>query len=179
MNYLTAIEQKLDISRFNTVPFIQTLSVKTKQRPENISLAIIAVAVVFFMLTGFGNKILLILAGFLYPAYKSFSALESEDKSDSKRWLTYWIVFGFTFAFKNLLNVVLSFIPFSNLLITIGLIAVYSPLTGGYVYVYDYAFKPFLQAYKTSIRKYIDMATEEINDKVNRGGKVAREQLSK
>lgn len=179
MNYLNLIEQKLNISSFSNIPFIKQLSVQTKQRPEHITLGILAVTVALFLLTGFGHKILLILAGFLYPAYKSFSALESEEKGDEKRWLTYWIVFGFVFAFKNLLNFVLAFIPFSNLILTAGLIAVYSPLTSGYVYVYEYAFKPFLKAYQTSIRKYIDMASEEIADKVNRGGKVAKEQLSK
>lgn len=179
MEYLATIEQRLDISRFNTIPFIQTLSVKSKQRPEHITLALIAIAVLFLTITGFGQKILLILFAFLYPAYKSFTALESEDKSDDKRWLIYWVVFGFVFAFKNLLWCVLSYIPFANLLLTAGLFAIYSPLTQGYIYVYEYAFKPFLQAYQTSIRKYIDMASDEIADKANRGGKVVREQLSK
>ena len=179
MNYLSIVEEKLNLSRFSNVPLVQTLAAKSKQRPEHITLAIAALTVVIFLLTGFGHKILLILAGFLYPAYKSFAALESEEKGDEKRWLTYWIVFGFVFAFKNLLGCVLCFIPFVNLFLTAGLIAVYSPLTNGYLYVYEYAFKPFLKAHQTSIRKYIDMASDEIADKVNRGGKLAKEQLSK
>ena len=179
MNYLSQVEEKLQISKFNTVPFIQTLATKSKQRPEHISLAILAVLALFFLVTGLGHKILFILVSFLYPAYKSFVALETEDRQDDNKWLVYWVTFGFVFAFKNLLNCVLCLIPGANLILTVALAMVYNPLVNGHVYVYEYAFKPFLKAYQTSIRKYIDMASEEVQDKVNKGGKLARDQLSK
>ena len=179
MNYIAQIEEKLDLARFNNVKVVQTLSTKTKMRPEHVSLAALSLLLVLFFLTGLGHKILLILLSFLYPAYKSFVALESEDKSDDKRWLVYWIVFGFVFAFKNLFWGILSLFPGTNLILSIALSAIYCPLTNGYVYVYEYAFRPVLKAYQTSIRKYIDMAKEEIQDKATRGGKLVNEQLSK
>lgn len=32
--------------------------------------------------------------GFLYPAYKSLVALETSNKEDDSKWLTYWVVFA-------------------------------------------------------------------------------------
>ncbi len=178
MNYVNQNEEKLDLARFNNVKVIQTIAMKTKMRPEHVSLAALTVLLTFFFLTGLGHKILLLLMSFLYPAYKSFVALESEDKADDKRWLVYWIVFGFVFAFKNLFWGILSLFPGTNLILSAALVAIYSPLTNGYVYIYEYAFKPTLKAYQTSIRKYIDMAKEELQDKASRGGRLVNEKLA-
>lgn len=179
MDYINQLEDKLELSRFNTLKVVQTISTKTKVRPEHVSLAILSLLLCFFFLTGLGHKILLMLLSFLYPAYKSFCAIESTDKSDDKRWLVYWVVFGFVFAFKNLFWGLLSLFPGTNLILSIALTAIYFPLTDGYIYVYEYAFAPVLKAYQTSIRKYIDMATEEIKDKAAKGGKMLNDQLSK
>ena len=35
------------------------------------------------------------VVGFVYPAYMSFKAIETEDDVDDDiQWLTYWVVFG-------------------------------------------------------------------------------------
>ena len=179
MNYISQIEEKLDLARFNNVKVVQTISTKTKMRPEHVSLIALSLLLVFFFLTGLGHKILLVLLSFLYPAYKSFVALETEDREDDKRWLVYWIVFGFVFAFKNLFWGLLTLFPGTNLILSLILASVYCPLTNGHIYIYEYAFKPVLKSYQCSIRKYIDMAKEELQDKASRGGKLVNEKLSK
>ena len=179
MNYVTQLEEKLELSRFNNLSVVHTIATKTKLRPELVSLAILSFLLCFFFLTGLGHKILLLLLSFLYPAYKSFTALETEDKSDDKRWMIYWIIFGFVFAFKNLFWGLLSLFPGTNLILSAALFFVYCPFTDGYIYIYEYAFKPVLKVYQTSIRKYIDMAKEELSDKLTKGGRLVNEQLSK
>ena len=173
MNYVSQVVEKLDIARFNNIKVVQNLAAQTKQKPEYISLALLSVILIFFLLTGIGHKILLLLLTFLYPAYKSFVSLETESREDDKRWLTYWIVFGFVFAFKNVFWGLLSLFPGVNLILALGLTAVYSPLTNGYLYVNDFVFKPAVKAYNTSFSKYVDMAKEEAADKLNKSGKGA------
>ena len=175
MNYVSQVVDKLDLARFNNIKMVQNLAAQTKLKPEHISLGVLSLFLVFFLLTGIGHKILLILLTFLYPAYKTFISLENDNRDDDKRWLTYWIVFGFVFAFKNLLWGLLSLFPGTNLILTVGLTAVYCSLTNGYLYVYDLAFKPALKAYQTSISKYVDMAKEETQDRVNKVTKSGNE----
>jgi receptor expression-enhancing protein 5/6 len=51
------------------------------------------------------------IIGFIYPAYLSFKALESESTADDKLLLTYWTVYGFITLFDPVISVVFSFIP--------------------------------------------------------------------
>ena len=50
-----------------------------------------------FVLFLFENafKIVSLLVGTIYPAYKSFKAIESKEKDDDTQWLIYWVVFAF------------------------------------------------------------------------------------
>ena len=50
--------------------------------------------VVFWLAFGFGGQLLTNMIGFVYPAYCSIQALESQRKQDDVQWLTYWVVFA-------------------------------------------------------------------------------------
>lgn len=52
------------------------------------------------------------LIGFVYPAYMSFKAIESEDKNDDTMWLTYWVVYSFFTIIEGFADVLLFWIPF-------------------------------------------------------------------
>ncbi len=169
MNYINNVISYLELSKLNQVPVIKTLSEKSKQKPEYVSLMLLTLLLTFFIFTSFGHTVLMILVNFLYPAYKSFKTLESRDQSDNKRWLVYWTIFGLVFAFKNFFSFFLSMLPGSTLILTVVLFIVYCPLTNGYEYIYVHALRPILMTYQSNIDKYIDMAKDEIKEKVNRG----------
>ncbi|CAH8655910.1 unnamed protein product [Dicrocoelium dendriticum] len=48
-----------------------------------------------YLLLGHGTAVLVLLIGFLYPAYQSIKAIESPSKDDDTQWLCYWVVFAF------------------------------------------------------------------------------------
>ncbi|XP_012235367.1 receptor expression-enhancing protein 5 isoform X2 [Linepithema humile] len=55
-----------------------------------VSLVLLAIYLVF----GLGQQLVCNIVGFVYPAYQSMKALESSNKEDDTKWLTYWVVFA-------------------------------------------------------------------------------------
>lgn len=51
------------------------------------------------------------LIGFVYPAYKSLLALESTNKDDDSKWLTYWVVFAAFSVVEFFSDILLSWFP--------------------------------------------------------------------
>merc|ERR1719348_2239692 len=49
---------------------------------------------------------------FAYPAFKSIKALESSNKEDDTKWLTYWVVYGFFSVMEFFSDIILSWLPF-------------------------------------------------------------------
>jgi len=58
------------------------------------------------------------LITFLYPAIASLKALETRQKDDDTKWLTYWVVFGFLGIFEFIGETLLSLLPFYYLVKT-------------------------------------------------------------
>lgn len=64
-----------------------------------------------YLIVGRAAQFVCNLIGFAYPAYKSLVALETSNKEDDSKWLTYWVVFAAFSVVEFFSDVLLSWFP--------------------------------------------------------------------
>ncbi|KAF8927512.1 TB2/DP1, HVA22 family-domain-containing protein [Dissophora ornata] len=99
----------------------------------------------------FAGKLLSNLLGWVYPAYRSFKALETPEKEDDKQWLTYWTVYGFVSILESFTDVLLYWFPFYFMIKTVFLLWLMIPYFNGAVTVYTRVLRPFLVQHRDEI----------------------------
>lgn len=96
-------------------------------------------------LTG-GVKLMVDLAGFLYPAYMSFKALEGGKNfdGDATQWMTYWIAFSFITLLESIFPFLMDKFKWYYV-IKLGIVVwLYHPKTNGAEVIYSSAIRPYV-----------------------------------
>ncbi len=113
--------------------------------------------IIFF---GLSAGTLCSIVGFLYPALKSFQAIEHRASSsaasssgDVTQWLIYWVVFAFFSIIENFIDVLLYWIPFYYAFKVAFLLWCMLPQTRGAKFLYDSFLKDFLKSKESMIDK--------------------------
>uniref|UniRef100_A0A1I8BF92 Receptor expression-enhancing protein n=1 Tax=Meloidogyne hapla TaxID=6305 RepID=A0A1I8BF92_MELHA len=61
------------------------------------------------VISAFFSRIVILLAGTLYPGYRSYKAVRTKDVKEYVKWMMYWIVFALFHASEALADILLAF----------------------------------------------------------------------
>lgn len=92
-------------------PYLTTLESKTGVNRVYVFFGLVGL-LTLYLLWGPNAGFLSHIIAFAYPAIASLKALETRQKDDDTKWLTYWVVFGFLGIFEFFGEYLLNFLPF-------------------------------------------------------------------
>mmetsp|Transcript_4250 Transcript_4250/g.14157 ORF Transcript_4250/g.14157 Transcript_4250/m.14157 type:complete len:169 (-) Transcript_4250:170-676(-) len=83
--------------------------------------------------------------GFLYPAYASYKAIESDATDDDTQWLTYWVVYSMMMIFESVADSFVFWIPGYRFAKCAFIFWLASPRFKGAIVLYEKVFKDALR----------------------------------
>merc|ERR1712221_30816 len=150
---------------------------KTKVQRKYIGLGvgIITMGLVFSTLA----PLVVNLIAFIYPAYKSIKALESNDKDDDSKWLTYWVVYGFFSCMEFFVDLILSWFPFYFIAKTCLFVWCMAPIkSNGSQFIYSHVILPWFLKNESKIDSAFNRGQKLLDDGLAEADKLAREKAA-
>ena len=101
------------------------------------------------------------MVGFIYPAFRSFRAIESKDTEDDTQWLVYWVVYSAFSVGEVFIDTLLFWIPFYYAFKFAFLVWLMAPPTvvpggPGARWLYDNFLKDFLLKHEEAIDRGLE-----------------------
>ncbi|KAL7567614.1 hypothetical protein ACA910_000210 [Epithemia clementina (nom. ined.)] len=149
---MEAVQEKLAPLRkkLDKYPQLQQLEDAVKV-PKEIIVSAAGLLFALIMVFGIGIASLSSLVGFVYPAFKSFQAVETKTKGDDVQWLVYWVIFAFFTILESFVEVLLYWIPFYYAFKLAFLLWAMLPQTKGAKFLYDSFLKDLLKKSESRI----------------------------
>ncbi|KFK25027.1 hypothetical protein AALP_AA8G057700 [Arabis alpina] len=101
------------------------------------------------MLGDFITRIIILLVGYAYPAYKCYKSVEKKklEIQELRYWCKYWILVSLLTVFERIGDIIVSWLPLYGE-IKIGLlIYLWYPKSQGITYVYETLLLPYMSSY--------------------------------
>jgi receptor expression-enhancing protein 5/6 len=144
-----------------------------KKLPPNVKPSYVVLGLVglicLILMKALGGNALCNLVGFVYPMYRSFKALQTDNKEDDSQWLTYWIVYGFFTTVESVTDLLSGLIPMYYLVKVGFLVWCMAPQTKGAQMIYKKVIEPQLKKGE----KHIDEVLKKGEDAVGTGSNIA------
>jgi receptor expression-enhancing protein 5/6 len=167
-NWLEGLDEKLrlhDDSMFLT-PLLAKAEDASKVRRLHLVIGVLGF-ISLYLIIGHAAELICNLIGFAYPAYQSIKAIESTNKDDDTKWLTYWVVCAAFHIVDFFSGLVLFWFPLYWLLKCIFLIWCYLPIeNNGSIIIYYRFLRPFFLQNRAQIQG-------AVNDVINKAASTA------
>ena len=95
MTVLDNIWQKFGLNELEDIKIIKRISQLSKIPAKHIIIGLGVLSLTLMIVSSYFRTIVEALTTLIYPAYKSFRALENKDVTKENKWLDYWIIFAF------------------------------------------------------------------------------------
>lgn len=107
-----------------------------------------------YLIVGKAAQFVCNLIGFVYPAYKSLVALESSNKEDDTKWLTYWVVFAAFSVVEFFSDSLMNWFPFYWLAKVVFLLWCSADIpTNGSTMMYHRFIRPLFLQHKNKLQQ--------------------------
>lgn len=105
-----------------------------------------------YLVVGRAAQFVCNLIGFVYPAYRSLVALETSNKDDDSKWLTYWVVFAAFSVVEFFSDCLMSWFPLYWLAKVVFLLwcSMDSPVNGSTI-IYNRFIRPVFLQHKSKL----------------------------